>query len=339
MQQRVTTIQGDRVILRPFQEGDAEEASRVWTPELRYMYGGSRVAGGRPAVESRQRDHEQIAASGEHHFAMEADGHYIGWLGLRVNDVEQSGSYRIGIENLHYWGKGYGTEVTQLILRYAFETLELHRVHLRVTAYNVRARRCYEKAGFRIEGILRKSFQVDGEWQDDVLMAILREEWESARVASAPQEAQLPIRSYRPTDYAGFLRLWEACGFEVSLNDAEAVLAARSADPRGFLLVAEAHGTIIATVMGHMDRRWGWVQRLAVHPEHRRQGLGRRLTREAERRLAALGAYRVVLLARRDSPAAVGLYQSLGYEIWDRVIVMSRRLDGEEETHSGHRPH
>ncbi|UCC69449.1 MAG: GNAT family N-acetyltransferase, partial [Armatimonadota bacterium] len=149
---------------------------------------------------------------------------------------------------------------------------------------------------------------------------------------------ELSIRSYRPTDYPGFLRLWEACSFEASLNDAEDVLAARAADPRGFVLVGEADGAIIATVMGHMDRRWGWVQRLAVHPEHRRQGLGRRLTQEAERRLAALGAYRVVLLARRDSAAAVGLYQSLGYEIWDPVIVMSRRLDGEEETHSGHRP-
>jgi ribosomal protein S18 acetylase RimI-like enzyme len=95
---------------------------------------------------------------------------------------------------------------------------------------------------------------------------------------------EVTIRSYRPSDYAGFLRLWEACGFELSLNDAEEVLAARGADPRGFLLVAEADGAIIATVMGHMDRRWGWVQRLAVHPEHRRQGLGRRLTQEAERR-------------------------------------------------------
>ena len=178
MQQEVTVIQGNSVLLRPFQAGDAEESSRVWTPELRYMYGGSRIAGGRPAAESRQRDHEQIAASGEHHFAIEADGRYIGWLGLRVNDAEQGASYRIGIENPEYWGRGCGTEVARLVLRYAFATLGLHRVHLKVAAYNVRACRCYEKAGFRVEGTLRHSFQVDGEWQDDVLMAVLREEWE-----------------------------------------------------------------------------------------------------------------------------------------------------------------
>ena len=167
-------------------------------------------------------------------------------------------------------------------------------------------------------------------------MGILREEWDAQRESDAPQQGEVVVRSYRPTDYPSFLRLWEACGFERSLNDAEEVLAALSADPRGFVLVAEADGAIIATVMGHMDRRWGWVQRLAVHPEHRRQGLGRRLTQEAERRLAALGAYRAVLLARRDGTPAVVLYQSLGYETWEPVIVMSRRLDGEEETPSGH---
>jgi RimJ/RimL family protein N-acetyltransferase len=179
MQQSVTSIQGERVLLRPFQEGDAEESARVWTPESTHMYGGSRRDARRPSAESRRHRNEQIAASGEHHFAIEADGLYIGFVGLRVHDDEQSGSYRIGIESPEYWGRGYGTEVARLMLRYAFGTLGLHRVHLKVAAYNVRARRSYQKSGFRVEGVLRESFQVDGEWQDDVLMAVLREEWEA----------------------------------------------------------------------------------------------------------------------------------------------------------------
>jgi len=65
------------------------------------------------------------------------------------------------------------------MLRYAFEDLGLHRIALWVAAYNTRARRCYEKCGFRVEGIARENFQVDGEWQDDVLMAVLKEEWEA----------------------------------------------------------------------------------------------------------------------------------------------------------------
>ena len=96
-----------------------------------------------------------------------------------MHDHEQSGRYRIGIENPGYWGRGYGTEVTRLALHYAFNTLQLHRVHLRVAAYNTRAIRCYQKCGFRVEGRERENFQVDGEWQDDVLMAVLRDEWEA----------------------------------------------------------------------------------------------------------------------------------------------------------------
>ncbi len=185
MQQTVTTIQGERVLLRPFQDGDAEEAARVWMPELTHMYAEApTMRGGRVP----NRDHERIAASSEHHFAIAADGRYIGWVGLRVNADEQNGSYRIGIENPKYWGRGYATEETRLMLRYAFETLQLHRVNLRVAAYNTRARRCYENCGFRVEGIERESFQVDGEWQDDVLMAILREKWESCR-AGIPMPA------------------------------------------------------------------------------------------------------------------------------------------------------
>ena len=335
MQQLVTTIQGERVLLRPFQEGDVEESARVWTPELRHMYGGSATAAGRPTVESRRRGNEQITASGEHHFAIEADGRYIGFVGLKVNDEEQSAHYRIGIANPDYWGRGYGTEVARLVLRYAFETLGLHRVHLKVAAYNVRARRCYEKSGFRVEGILRQSFQVDCEWQDDVLMAILREEWECMVATPISRADGVVIRSYRSGDHAKMMALWDACGFEPGMDDTEAILGQRAADPRGFILVAEQDGRMIGTVMGVMDRGWGWVQRLAVHPERRRQGLGRGLTQEAERRLAALGAYRVVLLARRDSPAAVRLYRDLGYETWEPVVVMSRRLDGEEEACSG----
>jgi RimJ/RimL family protein N-acetyltransferase len=65
------------------------------------------------------------------------------------------------------------------MLRYGFETLGLHRIGLRVAAYSTRAIRCYEKCGFRLEGVERDSFLVDGEWHDDWLMAVLRDEWEA----------------------------------------------------------------------------------------------------------------------------------------------------------------
>jgi RimJ/RimL family protein N-acetyltransferase len=70
-------------------------------------------------------------------------------------------------------GKGLGTEATRLVLRHAFNDLGLHRVGLRVLAYNHRAIRSYEKCGFVIEGREREAALVDGAWHDDVLMGAL----------------------------------------------------------------------------------------------------------------------------------------------------------------------
>ncbi len=332
MRQLVTTIQGDRILLRPFQEGDAEEAARVWTPELRYMYGGSRIPGGRPAAESRQRDHEQIAASGEHHFAIEADGRYIGWLGLRVNDGEQSGSYRIGIENPHYWGKGYGAEVTQLIVRYAFETLELHRVHLRAAAYNVRARRCYEKVGFRTEGILRKSFQVDGEWQDDVLMAILREEWEQRR--DCPSDGLCAID---PEHIDEVLALWSKTDFWPHTGEDIEFIAGALGRNRDFAVAWRVSGELVATAIGTFDGFRGWIYRVAVHPDHRRRGIASALVGEVEKRLVAAGVRQINLMVYKSNAHAYALYTKLAYEPTE-VDVLRKRFASCEEACDGHQP-
>jgi len=327
MPQSVTTIQGDRVLLRPSEEGDAEEAARVWTPELRYMYGGSRTAARRPTAEQRRRGLAELTADeARHFFCIEADGRFIGHVDLTLkNQDEGNASYRIGIVYPEYWGRGCGTEAARLMLRYAFATLGLHRVHLRVAAYNLRARRSYEKTGFRVEGILRQNFQVEGEWQDDVLMAILREEWEAMQ-APPCSEGEITLRHYHRADHAEAIALWEAVGFHLGGNDPADIIARKLATQPGFFLVAECDGKLVGTVIGSLERGWGWVQRLAVHPDYRRRGIARRLMQEAESARAALGAYRACLLTHRENAAATELYQSLGYEAWEQVLVMSREL-------------
>lgn len=64
----------------------------------------------------------------------------------------------------------------RLALAHAFDTLGVHRISVRVLAYNTRAIRAYEKCGFMEEGRERESAWVDGAWHDDVMMGILEGE-------------------------------------------------------------------------------------------------------------------------------------------------------------------
>jgi RimJ/RimL family protein N-acetyltransferase len=93
--------------------------------------------------------------------------------------------FHITIGERDAWGRGLGTETTELMLAHAFERLGLHRVGLSVFGYNPRAIRAYEKAGFRIEGRLREAILRDGRYWDEVQMGVLAEDWIEHRYGAA----------------------------------------------------------------------------------------------------------------------------------------------------------
>lgn len=108
-----------------------------------------------------------------------ADDRLIGFVGLGgINWNNGDGWVGIGIGEPEFWGKGYGTDAMRVLLRFAFDELNLHRVSLSVYTYNTRAIRSYEKAGFQIEGRARRTLNRDGQRADEVFMGVLREEWE-----------------------------------------------------------------------------------------------------------------------------------------------------------------
>jgi RimJ/RimL family protein N-acetyltransferase len=76
-------------------------------------------------------------------------------------------------------GQGLGTEALRLLLAFAFDELNLHRVELGVFSYNVRAIQLYERVGFQHEGRAREWGRRDGAWFDLVNLAILEREWRS----------------------------------------------------------------------------------------------------------------------------------------------------------------
>lgn len=78
-------------------------------------------------------------------------------------------------------GKGYGAQATRLILKYAFETMDLNKVFLRVFADNKRAINCYLNAGFKEDGLFRDDVCIDGKFYDVMFMSILNSEWKERK--------------------------------------------------------------------------------------------------------------------------------------------------------------
>lgn len=98
-----------------------------------------------------------------------------------LDHTAHSGEIGIMIGDKTYWNRGYGTEAMNLLLRHGFETLNLHRIFLRVYASNQRAIRSYEKAGFSHEGRLRDAVYKRGRYDDVLMMSILRSEWDAKK--------------------------------------------------------------------------------------------------------------------------------------------------------------
>ena len=84
----------------------------------------------------------------------------------------------MGIGPAELRGQGLGTEALQLLLQFAFEELNLRRVGLTVLAYNERAIKTYQAAGFVEEGVIREAAERDGSRYDLLIYGLLRDEWE-----------------------------------------------------------------------------------------------------------------------------------------------------------------
>ncbi len=103
----------------------------------------------------------------------------VGDCGFNTIDYQsRSGEIGIFIGQKDLWNQGYGTETMRLILKHGFNTLNLHRIFLRVFETNMRAIRSYEKAGFVLEGRLRQAQFRNGKYEDVLLMSVLRPEWQ-----------------------------------------------------------------------------------------------------------------------------------------------------------------
>lgn len=116
------------------------------------------------------------------HFAIETkDGTHIGGISFHAVSAEDRNA-RLGmmIGEKAYWSRGYGTDALMTLLRFAFDEMNLWRVDLSVDADNARGIACYRKCGFVEEGRMRDARYQAGRYADQLIMGVLREEFEAA---------------------------------------------------------------------------------------------------------------------------------------------------------------
>lgn len=167
--------QGKLVRLRAFEKDDVEAHWGFMNDyeTVRGMSSGILYPSSRED-EARYLDQQSSFTKGEYQFAMETlEGKLIGRCGfVRVDWKNRLAEIGIMIGDKSCRGKGYGTDALKLLIRFAFDELNLHKLKLTVFAFNGQALGCYEKCGFVREGLLKEEMWRDGRYQDVVVLGL-----------------------------------------------------------------------------------------------------------------------------------------------------------------------
>jgi ribosomal protein S18 acetylase RimI-like enzyme len=143
--------------------------------------------------------------------------------------------------------------------------------------------------------------------------------------------AAMSIDDAVDTDIDAIVALWKACGLVRDWNDPRGDIARARAGDNSTILVGRMSGAVVGSVMVGHDGHRGWFYYLAVAPDARRRGHGRRLVEAAEGWLAARGIDKAMLMIRPDNAAVRAFYERLGYFDQPRT-VLARWLDGRDPT-------
>ena len=171
-------FKSERVVLRAFVREDMERQCLFENdPEMWFWDGGT------PKPISLERllaghDASLNGSSGDSvSFAIEVEGLYIGHCSLHdFDETSRNCELSVEIGDRLYWGKGYGREVVNLLVDYAFTHRQMNRVWLKTHSENERAIRCYAACGFVEEGRLRQQIWINGRYVDRVYMGLLKED-------------------------------------------------------------------------------------------------------------------------------------------------------------------
>lgn len=189
-------LYGEHIMLREYRPDDAE-GIRGWSNDMESVrYLSSRYWMPQSDADAADFvDHARRAGANGAYFVIAdpANQTYLGQIDLySINWRLRAAEMAIVMGSAARRGQGLGTEAIRLLLGYAFTMLGLERVELEVATENRRAVRCYERAGFRLEGVKRHAFWTDGQYADLAVMAILADDWrvqQSETTVYTPRQA------------------------------------------------------------------------------------------------------------------------------------------------------
>ncbi len=107
------------------------------------------------------------------------DGAFIGFGMIHKIDAHHRRcKLGITIGEKSEWGKGYAHEALEAVISYCFDTLGMNRLVAEIYCFNERSIRLFAGLGFQHEGTFRQAVRKQGQFYDDCLYGLLREDWE-----------------------------------------------------------------------------------------------------------------------------------------------------------------
>jgi N-acetylglutamate synthase len=135
------------------------------------------------------------------------------------------------------------------------------------------------------------------------------------------------IRPMTMTDYDAVCALWESCdGVGLSDADQPECLSAYLHRNPGMSFVAKEEKAIVGAVLCGHDGRRGYLNHLAVNPDHRYQGLARQLVTHCLEALQSAGIAKCHLFIFTSNQDGRNFWQKIGWELRDDLTVASQTL-------------
>ena len=175
-------LETDRLVLRPYAEGDLDALYAMYSDAevVRYLDNDPRTRDEARALLDRKMAGSKLDAEGDWLGAavvLRDSGRVVGDLAMQWVSEEHKTAEIGFVFDPEEQGRGYATEAARELLRVAFEDFGLHRVIGRTEARNAASARVLEKLGMRLEARLVENEWVKGEWQSELVYAMLDREW------------------------------------------------------------------------------------------------------------------------------------------------------------------